>query len=515
MKNSQNSFDRLLLQNEYAALKGKNSATIWSLLLIMFITFLSFGFSKSALNYQNKLKVDPFSNWVNFPYNTANEAGLRKLATDAQLDSIKDRFNIRHSFFYSKWRWEIKDRQGHVHYDDFQFRSVEEEAGVLRALLQKENVYRRVLPEWIPNDSVFKIEPNGVIIKKDVLDFLGLEDETVSHIVFKHFSDDSDWVALPIIAVVYELPDLADVITTNAFYAKSYGDYYTKEETYRFFIEGLNLEDFDLIFDSILFALGRKGYWESIDFDNTYGEHLGLNTWLATVYPEEPYLTHGEIYKNLRSIDLLNKYHWGPYFMLDRTSRIDYFSSRHDHLAIEFGNLNKIREFANYIDYEYGLKLNMEVLTQRENYVFTGNIALGAIIMVLLLSTISVTIFISSTIRNHLERIKKNLGNFLAFGVKNELLVRLYIIVALRILLTALIPAFFLALVLGELFENTVLINLLILDPSENYFSLLNMWFLAFILLIVMIAIYRTYVSVSYILKHTPGDLVYERDGKK
>lgn len=515
MSKKQNSFDRLLLQNEYAALKGKNSATIWSLFLIMFITFLSFGFSKSALNYQNKLKVDPFSNWINFPYNTANEDGLRQLATDAQSDSVKEKFNIRHSFFYSKWRWKVLDRYGNAQYDDFQFRSIEEEAGVLAALLNKENVHRRVLPENISNDSVFIVEPNGVIVKKDLLDFLDLSDQTVSHIVFRHFSDNSDWVALPIIAVVYELPDLSDAITTNAFYSKTYGSYYKIEETYRFFVEDLSVEDFKLLADTILATLGRHGHWESVEFDNTFGGHLGLNNWLVTIYPVEPYLTHSEINKHLRSLNTLNKYHWGPYFELDRLRRNDYFDSRHDHLAVEFGNLNKIRDFSKHINDEYKLKLNMEVLTQRENYVFTGNIALGAIIMVLLLSIISVTIFIASAIRNHLERIKKNLGNFLAFGVKNELLVKLYIFVALRILLTAMLPAFVLAFVIGELFERTVLVRLLILDPSENYFSLVNLWFMGFILLIIFIAIYRTYISVSYILKHTPGDLVYERDGKE
>jgi hypothetical protein len=140
--------------------------------------------------------------------------------------------------------------------------------------------------------------------------------------------------------------------------------------------------------------------------------------------------------------------------------------------------------------------------------------ALGAIIMVLLLSIVSVTIYISSTIRNHLERIKKNLGNFLAFGVKNSILISLYIVVAFRILITAMIPAILFAFVSGELFEKYVLGKVLVLDKGQDYFSLTNIWFVAFILLILFIAVIRTYFSVRNILKHTPGDLVYERDGK-
>jgi len=127
---------------------------------------------------------------------------------------------------------------------------------------------------------------------------------------------------------------------------------------------------------------------------------------------------------------------------------------------------------------------------------------------------LSVTIYISGTIRNHLERIKKNLGNFLAFGVKNDTLIRLYIVVALRILITAMAPAFILSMICGEFFEKYILDGVLILEQGQNYFSLFNIWFLYFVLIILLIAVSRTLFSVRNILKHTPGDLVYERDGK-
>jgi hypothetical protein len=96
--------------------------------------------------------------------------------------------------------------------------------------------------------------------------------------------------------------------------------------------------------------------------------------------------------------------------------------------------------------------------------------------------------------------------------VGNSALILLYIQVTSIILICAVVPAFILALACGELFETFLLGKLLILDTEQDYFSLFNSWFALFLLLIIIVTILRTFFSVYTILKHTPGDLVYERD---
>ena len=253
----------------------------------------------------------------------------------------------------------------------------------------------------------------------------------------------------------------------------------------------------------------------SVMCDSTLkGCNMNSQNWLITIENEKEIIPFHEKNKRLGEIAVLKNYNHGQYFKISPDTICDNSVLPHEDLAFEFSNLEKIREFSEFIKDKYNVSLNMEVLTQRENYVFAGNMALGAILMVLLLSVVTVTIYISSSIRNHLERVKKNLGNFLAFGVKNNILIWLYILVAFRILITAMMPAFLLALVSGELFEKYGLPKLLVLDKEQNYFSLTNIWFVCFIFGILLIAVFRTYISIKYILKHTPGDLVYERDGK-
>jgi hypothetical protein len=283
---------------------------------------------------------------------------------------------------------------------------------------------------------------------------------------------------------------------------------------FRLFVEDINRDSLMAIIPSVFQNMALEDPGSIMCDSNLRGGNSKIQNWLVTIDNEGEAVPFYVKNKQLASIPELQKYHYGQYFKLSPDTACDNSGFAFENLAIEFNNLEKIREFSDYIKEAYNIPLNMEVLTERENYLFAGNMALGAIIMVLLLSIVSVTIYISSTIRNHLERIKKNLGNFLAFGVKNSILISLYIVVAFRILITAMIPAILFAFVSGELFEKYVLGKVLVLDKGQDYFSLTNIWFVAFILLILFIAVIRTYFSVRNILKHTPGDLVYERDGK-
>jgi succinate dehydrogenase hydrophobic anchor subunit len=76
----------------------------------------------------------------------------------------------------------------------------------------------------------------------------------------------------------------------------------------------------------------------------------------------------------------------------------------------------------------------------------------------------------------------------------------------------AMIPAVIAAYCFGEFFEFFILGKLLVVDGSQDYFSIANTWFVLFLLLILVVAVFRTWLSVRKILKQSPGNLIYERD---
>jgi len=505
-------FKSVFLKNEYNALRGRNYSTIWYLLLIMYITFLCFGFSKSALNYQKKLSANPFSNWINITYHTGNKASLGLLEEVIQKDTFRTRFHIKESYFYNMWMFSMLSKSGDTAISPFQARSIEPKSDIVKDLFQPANLIRKNFPDSV---DAFSFEPNGIIVTERLLDVLGLDHRTTSYISFRDVGL-RNWVPLPVLAVVKELPDLADIVCTNTFYCKmmNSGFYDADNPLYRLYIEDINRDSVLKLIPQIYQALEIEDPGNIMCDSTLKGNNSSVQNWLIEIGNEGKNISFNSRNKQIEAIHELKEYHYGQFFMLSPDTICDNSGFSFENLAIEFFDLKKIRDFSEIIKEKYDIPLNMEVLTERENYLFAGNMALGAIIMVLLLSVVSVTIYISSSIRNHLERIKKNLGNFLAFGVKNQILIRLYIIVALRILITAMIPAFILSIVTGELFEKFILESILILEKGENYFSLINHWFLSFVLLILFIAASRTFFSVRNILKHTPGDLVYERDGK-
>jgi hypothetical protein len=155
----------------------------------------------------------------------------------------------------------------------------------------------------------------------------------------------------------------------------------------------------------------------------------------------------------------------------------------------------------------------METVTRQQNYLFSLNMSLGAIILVLLLSAMSIVIFLSSTLKNHLEKVKRNLGNFLAFGTTGQQITGIYLAVVVRILVASILPALLLAWISGELFDHYLLQRLLTLDEGREYFSLFNPWLASFILMVFASALLKTMISVALLVRQTPGDLIYERAG--
>ena len=159
------SLQKIIRQNEFKALKVTRYSTVLYLLFILWISFLCFGFSKSAFNYQEKLSRDPFSNWVNIVYNHSTEKGLKQLMRTAEEDSsLISKFHINHLFYYSRWRWFTRPNRPDPFPELIQCRSIDQNAGVIKSLLKKENIVRINVPDKVPIDSLFQFEPNGLIV---------------------------------------------------------------------------------------------------------------------------------------------------------------------------------------------------------------------------------------------------------------------------------------------------------------------------------------------------------------
>jgi hypothetical protein len=502
------SFRSVFVRNEFKALKGRNNSTVIYLSIILFISFLAFGFTKSTFTYQQKLSADPFSNWINLNYHSGTRDSLRSLNTRITDSLFRERYHIRGSYFYNKGMVTVRSSFAGESTMQYEARTIDPGSSVMKNLLTSNTVIKQ-FPDSIENAFVY--EPNGVIISEKLFRDICPDGHSLSFIPIK--SSTGDFVPVPLLAVAKELPDLADVVYTSLFYCKSMntGFYDLDNSYYRIFVEDMDTAGILGVIREICSALEIQDP-STIQTSLLQACNKPVMTWKVEIGAQDNELPVSVKNERIATLASLKNHRFGRYFDISKDKTCDNSAFFHDYLAIEFRDLEKIRDFSIFLKEELNLQLNLEVLSERENYLFTGNIAVGSILLLMAISIISVSIYISGTLRNHLLRVRKNLGNFLAFGVKNNTLISLYILVTVRILVSALVPALIIAYGCGKLFEKYLLGKLLVIDSDQDYFSLFNSWIAVFVALIMFVAVFRTFISVKKILANTPGDLVYERD---
>ena len=502
------SFRSLMIHNEYKALKGKYHSTTGYLFVILFIAFLAFGFAKSTLDCQQKLSADPFSNWINFNYHSGTRDSLLSLNEKTRSEIFREKFHIRGAYFYNRGMVSVAAISPGILPLSYEARTIDPRSDVVKDLL-KTGVCAKYFPDSVENG--FDCEPNGVVISKKLLDDTGLDKRTLSFIGMK--SPVGDLVPVPVLAVVNELPDQADIVYTSLFYCKTMneGFYDRQNSCFTIFVENMDTSAILRVLKELYVAFEIRDP-SAVQTTRLKTLNTAVMNWKIEIGKQENGLPVSLMNKRMNSMVALKNHHFGRYYTLSKDTSCDNSAFFHDYLAVEFKDLEKISSFSAYLTEKLRLQINLEVLSDRENFLYTGNLALGSIILLMFLSITSVSIYLSGVIRNHLLKIKKSLGNFLAFGVKNTTLTWLYIRVTLKILATALFPALALAWACGELFEKYLLGKFLVMNPRQDYFSLTNSWFAIFLLLILCVAVLRTFISVTKILKHTPGDLIYERD---
>jgi hypothetical protein len=509
-------FYSVVTKNEFKAIRGSGFQTIIYLSCILYLTFLCIGFSNKALLFQNKLAKSPLSNWVNIAINKGTSDSTISLISNLSDTLLRNRYLIENLYQSKEFGTSFLDRTGTCSGLPLpKARTIDAKSSVIHDLFNSNNVVRAAV-----SDSIFLIEPFGFVVTDTFLKKLGFHCDSVSWLSYRLYG--GKFVPVPILGVVKELPDHADVVCTDSFYVMQMNNYPDDSRFTKLFIETRNPVTIGAIKNLI-----RKNIGVANDFplyDSLKGYRHSLCVFCL---PKNLPGTRKLFSDNLRTLYTMKEFrglNFGTYYEVKQEPPPDQVNgiqetNKHDlnfdYLAIEFRRLDSIKNFAGYIKDRYNISLNMETLKQRQNYLFSLNVSLGAIILVLVLSVLTIVIFISNTLKNHLDRVKRNLGNFLAFGTSGNKIVGIYISVVLEILLASSSIAIVLAWFSGELFDRYLLKHLLILEGNQDYFSLFNAWLVLFLIIVFSVAMLKTIITVRLLVRQSPGDLIYERVNRR
>lgn len=220
---------------------------------------------------------------------------------------------------------------------------------------------------------------------------------------------------------------------------------------------------------------------------------------------------YGEKFKLLRQIDFSKN----EYVSFDRRSM------EVSKASVYFKNLNNVRQFDSLIrntsaDYGVGqtsetiISTDMTKIAEKETFVFLSTLSTLSSIVLLLFSVISISLFLYHLVTSHLSKIKMNIGTFVAIGLSNKEIQRIYFKIVFQFIFIALLLSLISTFAIG-FGVNKLLSGIYPVNGDVRYFMLIHPFtaFLLIVILAVSLAISR--ITIRKSLSKTPGDLIYNR----
>jgi hypothetical protein len=173
-----------------------------------------------------------------------------------------------------------------------------------------------------------------------------------------------------------------------------------------------------------------------------------------------------------------------------------------------FQDLGKIKEFQTWAKDDFNIRIDMAQIEAKENFKTFQLLSLFLSSALILISILFIIIFLYFLINAHFQKISKNLGTIMAFGLDNNNIIKIYLLVFIRLVLYGLIPASITLASVQLLFHFLKIVR----DNGMPYINMNDIWIYTVLLGIIVLSIIATYIIMGKKLKSTPGDLIYERN---
>lgn len=504
---------KLFLKKEGQELVGKHKANFWVLTAIFLLAILSIGFGSASLKYLKYKMDDPFVQWVDI----IAQQGVTKVGGVA-LDEFLNKENIQNQF-------QFKDPQpnfvlsmyfrNHKSGKDVQLegRSIKSNSAVLTKILDSENIIE------CRNGIPYADNELGIIITAEALERVGYDGQNPPRFVRLSLPYDEETckiiglgdgnngyfdVSFPIVAVVKQLPGMYSFLFTDRFWNDMHGNRtawdITEEDNNQELLICGDLDDLEKLqvqMEGENLSMTISDYNNSWDYCSCL--HIvsrDLNGDNASFY--------NQIYQSLdlTKFNVSRIYNFMPTY--------DYAESDPSYYSIQMTSLDGIRNFQEALFENCGIKLDMTSIDAKENFRYVQRMGNTLSICIILISVIFICVFIYFLLNTHFQKIQRNLGTFKAFGVSNRMLDSIYILLLLILTLSAYIISFMVSWIISLIggMVNTI----------ELGFNWIDVWVWQNLLLLIMAlmaAVVVAKIVANKKLKHTPGDLIYDRTEKK
>jgi hypothetical protein len=505
-------YSKIFLRNEFRTILGYRKVNFWILFSIFFITIGSLSFSRAGLEFLKQKMEDPFINWVDI----SREPKLDDLYMALNDNAVKAQFGyttVEQNNFILEYVFNTDNKKVRV-----EGRTIENTSQLFNKITDSKNVV-------VKRNSPIEVNDIGLVVTVDLMKRLGYQtpeeyplfinltnqgDPTgIKNLGIKNF-DHYQVVPIPIIAVVKQLPDFLDFLTTPYFSDQLEDD-----------SRPFNLSIHPEYFDKFQVVVVNEAEVEmTTSLENAFTKN-GVNfSWAQAESFYRSFrnakLISVELNDTLSNIAILNtifdevlqKY---PSHKAQRYYEYRYgvgYKLKTDYISVMFQDLGKIKEFQTWAKDDFNIRIDMAQIEAKENFKTFQLLSLFLSSALILISILFIIIFLYFLINAHFQKISKNLGTIMAFGLDNNNIIKIYLLVFIRLVLYGLIPASITLASVQLLFHFLKIVR----DNGMPYINMNDIWIYTVLLGIIVLSIIATYIIMGKKLKSTPGDLIYERN---
>lgn len=505
-------YNKIFRKREFKAILGNKSANFWILWGVFLLTIGSLSFSRAGLDFLSRKMNDPFIKWIQ----VKEQGDFERFRNDVQQpDFARDTFDIStietNNFIleyvftadFKKWRVEG--------------RTIAPQSQLLPKILDEDNTV--VLRSLDISSSDY-----GWIVTRDLMKNLGYREDNYPLFLNYTYKGDAERLdslgienydrymvmPIPIIAVVKQLPDLLDFVAPQYFKCQL-------ESSDNPF--NLSLHD-RYYHDLVLVAEHSDQDVERQIEETLQASGLAYDAdWAGSAVNYEQALRPATKYRVIMrdtNVPALNAVAKTIAEMEDVYRVYDYAFDKGlilnpDYMSFMFEDLNKVQAFAKWAKNNYGVRIDMAQIEAKNNFSIFNQLANGLCMAIIGISVLFISIFSWFLINAHFQKISKNLGTIMAFGLSNKSIIGIYLEVFMKLILMGLVAAVALLFALQYATEYMGFVRV-VNGISMPYINMLDEMVLGVIGGIIGLSALVIGAVMRHKLHATPGDLIFERN---
>jgi ABC-type antimicrobial peptide transport system permease subunit len=492
------SFIKLFFKPEFGVLAGKKFLNLLVLIMILTISMLSIGLGNGVVEYMKEKMNNVFVSIIEVTVpsgNTSvslNDESLNEKFSDLlKGDDYKKYFNIKEPFPNYANYFLVSKPNG----ENVQFKC---------QMALNTDPYIKKINEGNLNESL-KFRPDqelGCVISESVRKKLDIDREEVSYLFLrKKIGDTFQSFPIPIRAIVPKMPNDIDIFLGRSAYNLIEKDLYNQKISA------------DTLLSNLLIFIPNhsKVTHNYLKFPGDVEKYCSnLSDGELFVWPN-PNDNYNEVLDKLQSFESQGIFHFKKYFHIDNLDAvIDNISK--ENYAVQFvdGKMDKVEELADFLKYNYGLKVDMNTIEEKNNFDLFNKVAQLLSFALIIFSVFSMVLFITNLIVSHISKNRKNLGTLKAFGMSNNDVIYVYSSISVLIILIAFFVSFLISSAVGNLIVESVAGIFNIKNPQDlsyERYSFVKL-LLFFVITPLIFVVLKLFTSLH---GSTPGDLIYER----